>query len=104
MFDCPEYHSHFAVMEMNRHELLTDKCGIHFFELKKIGKKADKENRKELWLQLINAETKEEFDMFLSFPFFCTRNPARQLSSVGDLVYARACASMYTLAHTLQVF
>ena len=63
MFDCPGYHSHFTVMEMNRHEILTDKCGIHFFELKKLGKKADKENRKELWLQLINAETKEEFDM-----------------------------------------
>jgi len=63
MFDCSEYHSHFTVMEKNRHEILTDKCGIHFFELKKIGKQANKENRKELWLQLINAETKEEFDM-----------------------------------------
>jgi len=63
MFDCSEYHSRFAVMEMNRHEILTDKCGIHFFELKKIGKKANKDDRKELWLQLINAETKEEFDM-----------------------------------------
>jgi predicted transposase/invertase (TIGR01784 family) len=63
MFDCSEYHSHFTVMEKNRHEVLTDKCGIHFFELKKIGKQANKENRKELWLQLINAETKEDFDM-----------------------------------------
>ena len=63
MFDCTEYHSHFTMLEKNRHELLTDKCAIHFFELKKINKKANKENRKELWLQLINAETKEELDM-----------------------------------------
>jgi predicted transposase/invertase (TIGR01784 family) len=63
MFDCPEFHSHFTVMEKNRGEVLSDKCAIHFFELKKIGKKANKENRKELWLQLINAETKEDFDM-----------------------------------------
>jgi len=63
MFDCPEFHSHFTVMEKNRGEVLSDKCAIHFFELKKISKGANKENRKELWLQLINAETKEEFDM-----------------------------------------
>jgi predicted transposase/invertase (TIGR01784 family) len=62
-FACPEYHSHFVVMEKNRHEILSDKFGIHFFELKKIGRKANAENKKELWLQLINAETKEDFDM-----------------------------------------
>ena len=63
MFDCKEYHSSFAIMEKTRHEILSDKCAIHFFELKKIGKQANKENRMELWLQLINAETEEEFDM-----------------------------------------
>ncbi|MCL2019087.1 MAG: Rpn family recombination-promoting nuclease/putative transposase [Oscillospiraceae bacterium] len=63
MFDCPEFHSHFTVMEKNRHEVLTDKCSIIFFELKKISKNANKNNRKELWLQLINAESKEELDM-----------------------------------------
>ena len=63
MFDCEEFHSHFTVMETTRHEILTDKCGIHFFELTKISKKANKDNLMELWLQLINAETKEELDM-----------------------------------------
>ena len=63
LFDCSEFHSHFKIMEKNRHEVLTDKFGIHFFELKKIGKKPDKDNPMELWLHLINAETEEELDM-----------------------------------------
>lgn len=63
LFDCSEFHSHFKVMEKNRHELLTDKFGIHFFELKKIGKHPNKDNPMELWLQLINAETEEELYM-----------------------------------------
>ena len=63
VFDCPEFHSYFTVMEKNRHEQLTDKCAIHFFELTKISKKANKDDMTELWLQLINAETEEELEM-----------------------------------------
>ncbi len=47
-----------------RHDRLTDKCAIHFFELKKINKeKPNTEDRKELWMQLIDAESEEEFNM-----------------------------------------
>lgn len=63
MFNCSEFHSHFTVSEKTRHEILTDKFVIHFFELKKINKNINKNNKMELWLQLINAETKEELDM-----------------------------------------
>ena len=63
LFDCKEFHSHFKIIEKNRQEVLTDKFGIHFFELKKIGKNPNKDNPMELWLQLINAETEEELDM-----------------------------------------
>ena len=63
LFDCNEYHSHFKIMEKTRHEVLTNKFGIHFFELKKIGKNPDKNNPMKLWLQLVNAETEEELDM-----------------------------------------
>ena len=56
LFDYPDYHSHFKVMEKERYEPLSDKMSIHFFELKKIGK--HKKNRPmEDWLNLINAET-----------------------------------------------
>jgi predicted transposase/invertase (TIGR01784 family) len=63
IFDCKEYHSCFAVMEKTRHEELTDKCAIHFFELKKIGKNVSKDDKMRLWLQLINADTEEELAM-----------------------------------------
>lgn len=63
LFDCPDYHSHFKVMEKNRHEVLSDRFAIHFFELKKIGKHPNKDKPLELWLQLINAETEEELQM-----------------------------------------
>jgi predicted transposase/invertase (TIGR01784 family) len=63
IFDCEEYHSCFRVLEENRLEMLSDKCAIHFFELKKIGKDIDKDDKTKLWLQLINAESEEEFAM-----------------------------------------
>lgn len=63
LFDCSDYHSHFKIMEKNRHEVLSDTFAIHFFELKKIGKNPDKNDRMKLWLQLINAESEEELDM-----------------------------------------
>ena len=63
MFDCEEFHSEFTMLETTRQEPLSEKCAIHFFELKKIGKKINKNNRMELWLQLINAESEEELNM-----------------------------------------
>ena len=56
LFDCEDYHSHFKVLENERHEILSDKFSIHFFELKKIGK-SKKNKPMEDWLNLINAET-----------------------------------------------
>lgn len=56
LFGCPEYHSYFQVMENKRHEVLSDKFAIHFFELKKVN--SAKQNKPmEDWLNLINAET-----------------------------------------------
>lgn len=63
LFDCKEMCSRFSLYEETRHEKLTDKCSILFFELKKVNNKVDKNDRKKLWLQLINAETEEELDM-----------------------------------------
>lgn len=63
MFDCPKYHSEFQVLEKDRHELFSDKMSLHFFELPKISDKLDTGDRKQLWLQLINADTEEDFAM-----------------------------------------
>ena len=56
LFDYEDYHSNFKVLENERHELLTDKFAIHFFELRKLSK-SKKNRRMEDWLNLINAET-----------------------------------------------
>jgi len=56
LFDCEDYHSCFKVLETERHEVLTEKFAIHFFELKKLSK-FKKNRRMEDWLNLINAET-----------------------------------------------
>lgn len=59
LFDCEDYHSHFMVMEKDRGDVLSDKFGIHFFELKKLGN-VRKNQAMEDWLHLINAETEED--------------------------------------------
>lgn len=58
-FDCNEYHSHFKAIETERHEVLSDKFDIHFFELRKINN-ARNNKPMEDWLNLINAETEGE--------------------------------------------
>ena len=60
LFDFEGYHSHFQVLEKDRHELLTDKFSIHFLELPKI-KKYKQGKPIEEWLNLINA--KKESDL-----------------------------------------
>ena len=59
LFESLEYQSHFQILEKDRQELLTDKFSIYFFELKKV-KKSQKGKPVEDWLNLINAEKKEE--------------------------------------------
>lgn len=63
LFHCDSAYSKFSLLEETRHELLTDKCLLLFFELTKIDDRVDINDRKKLWLQLINAETEEELAM-----------------------------------------
>jgi len=64
LFNCEEVHSEFQVLEVTRHTPLTDKCGLHFFELPKMQDVAsiDPSSEKDLWLALFNAETEEELE------------------------------------------
>ncbi len=63
MFDCPGYHSVFEVVERERHESLTDKFEIHFYELNKVGDTLDENNRQLLWLKLFCVKSEEDLDM-----------------------------------------
>jgi len=60
LFDCPEYHSFFQPLEVCRHTLLSDKMGLHFFELPKLPANVDENNMLLLWLSLFKADTEEE--------------------------------------------
>ena len=63
MFDCKEYQSVFRVYEKNRHELLSDKLMICFFELPKIEGALNISDSKQVWLKLIDADSEEELNM-----------------------------------------
>jgi hypothetical protein len=68
MFDSEDVHSEFKVMEVNRHEPLSDKQVYHFFELKKLKDidHLDLSDEKDLWLALFNAETEDELEKLVS--------------------------------------
>jgi predicted transposase/invertase (TIGR01784 family) len=59
-FECAQYHSEFLPLEAARHELLSDKMSLHFFELRKLPEFVTDKNKLELWLKLFKAETEEE--------------------------------------------
>jgi predicted transposase/invertase (TIGR01784 family) len=61
-FDCVEYHSFFQPLEVTRHTLLSDKMGLHFFELPKLPDDITQENMLLLWLSLFKADTEEELE------------------------------------------
>ena len=67
-FNCTDVHSEFAVMEVKRHEILSDKQRYHFFELPKLPNVdlIDSTSEKDLWLALFNAETEEELEKLIS--------------------------------------
>ena len=66
---CKEFHSEFRPLEVSRHEELTDKMTLHFFELKKLPENINADNILLLWLALFKAETKEELDRIKSLNF-----------------------------------
>jgi len=63
---CAEFHSEFRPLEVSRHEELSDKMALHFFELKKLPEDISDKNMVKLWLALFKAETQEELDKIKS--------------------------------------
>ena len=62
LFDCAEYHSFFQPLEVTRHTLLSDKMGLHFFELPKFPASVEDRDMLSLWLLLFKASTEEELE------------------------------------------
>jgi predicted transposase/invertase (TIGR01784 family) len=63
MFEENNFHSEIVPVIKGTDKIFSDKMKIHFFELPKVAKKIDKNNRKQLWMQFIKADSKEDFDM-----------------------------------------
>jgi len=55
-----EFHSEFQALEVTRHNLLTDKMTLYFFELQKLPKQIGRDDLLLLWLALFKADTEEE--------------------------------------------
>ena len=61
LFKCPAFHSEFRPLEVKRHEPLSDKMSLHFFELQKLPEdRIGADDRLLLWLSLFKAETEED--------------------------------------------
>ena len=61
LFDGPEFHSEFRALEVSRHEELSDRMSLHFFELRKVpSRELDPKDMLRLWLWLFKATTEEE--------------------------------------------
>ena len=63
MFDDEEYYSCFHFWSDEGRKLYSDKVEIHTLELPKLAKHDYPETELLKWLQFINAETEEEFEM-----------------------------------------
>ena len=80
--DCPEYHSSYSIREDKRFDMLTDKLSIHIFELPKVPKEHISSDNKQMWMELIKADSEEALEMVRT----TTQNPAIQKGI--DAVYA----------------
>ncbi len=82
LFDCTEFHSFFQLLETTRHTLLSDKMGLHFFELKKLPSEINEKDALLLWLSLFRAETEEELE---------------QIKGMGVPMMDKAISAYYTI-------
>ena len=60
LFASSEIHSEFAFLEKKRHDLLSDKMGIHFFEMKKLPKEIDLNDGMQVWLKILKVESEAD--------------------------------------------
>ncbi|MDR0948482.1 MAG: Rpn family recombination-promoting nuclease/putative transposase [Lachnospiraceae bacterium] len=65
LFECTEYHSEFRPLEVNRHNLLSDKQVLHYYELPKLPDLIDGDDELKFWLALFKARTEEDLNRIL---------------------------------------
>ena len=64
MFEGNNYHTEVIAAIKDTNKVYSDKFNMHFFELKKISKRnVNPNNRRELWMHFLNADSKEDLEM-----------------------------------------
>lgn len=63
MFSRNDYHTEIVTAIKGTDQVFSDKFSMHFFELKKVGKKVNPNNRRELWMHFLNADSEEDLEM-----------------------------------------
>ena len=63
LFEHEQYCCEVVPVVKGTDEIYSDKFGMYFFELRKVTKEIDRNDRKKLWMQFLNANDKEAFDM-----------------------------------------
>lgn len=63
MFEGDDYHTEVIAAIKGTDEIFSDKFSMHFFELKKVNKRVNPNNRRELWMHFLNADNKEDLEM-----------------------------------------
>jgi len=63
LFEGNEFRSFFTAMEKSRHEVLTEKMKIYYYEMRKLPEKQNKPDKMEMWLRFLRAESQEELDI-----------------------------------------
>ncbi len=63
MFSGNDYHTEIVTAIKGTDQVFSDKFSMHFFELKKVGKKVNPNNRRELWMHFLNADSEEDLEM-----------------------------------------
>ena len=61
--DREDYHAEVVPVIKDTGEVYSDKFHIHIFELRKLHKNYKTRSRREMWLNFINSESEEDFDM-----------------------------------------
>ena len=94
MFENNNYHNEVNAVIKETGEIFSDKLSIHFFELKKVNKKPNPQNSCELWLQFINADSEEDFEMISQTNIPIMQKAVRVIYDMSEDAKIREAARM----------
>jgi len=111
LFTCKEFHSEFEVLEVKRHERLTDKLNMHYFELPKLPKNVIESNRPDdldIWLAFFNAKTEADLKkveaiggdiMKKAVKAYNTVSTTKEFKELSRMRLKASCNETYALAN-----